>query len=1526
MYSRNKIVNRVFFFLLVLLLIVQTNAFIKLEPIENETIKLSSDKNYDFEIIIEDKNYQIGEEIFGWINFRINDIPVASKDTTIEIIKDQRTIQTIRTSKTTFKTEIQEPGFYTIKAETIYNNEVATSIQRLIINEKPIEEIKEIEIFETINETIIDIQIDKIKKITLDNKTANIIGNITIKDYAKNIYPLPIDIFIYKENSNLITHCPLTINENLTNFECQLKGQIELGKYIIETQSNLKTKNDIFSKQKSFDISIKQSKNLNITTNIISENKTSSEIIIPININKEQVSVSIKNIAPDNKTLINQYQLNNFIYSFVPKTTGNYKIEIEVYSNKEYSKKVLEINVTKDEKEFKIIPLENKDFYLTGELSFEVFLPKIKRNNQTNLTINIKSLEDNHEFGCTYSIEPHETNFTINCPSKNYLTLGNYEITGKINKIETKTFARLTIDEANLTIINQNIYQNRINKLNLELKDKDFNLEKTKIFGNIKSKNDEIIEQLNFEKIQDNLFSTDIFLSKEIYLIQLTIKDNKTTKIKEFTINPIQDEKDIKQGSARIDEDVIWTIQNYGQEIKIPLSAKEIKQLNNKGEIINTKLTTKIQNLTIEQLKELINETLNIKDELENEIRNRNLIIRLRDNIRNNKQKERLNELNLIVDKLEINVSNKDEIIATKTPIEKSEETSIIEYKTPGPTKKEKIITENKKQIIVESPIHYQNITTTTKIQETQKENIKLFWYINGTKTDVTNDKKVNPRFIDTNNNGFVDEIIWTTPHTSTQIFEIEIIIPQDLKIIDTKIIEDKLWLVQLNINSTNDYLTLEHKRGLFASDIQCTTIDNYKINQTEIDNVYQENQTTEIQYNLSKYNKNINSTQLINCQDITIVYTIQIPRIFNKSQTIIEYKQQKEIVYPNTNTNLIILPEYNIEHLEDTNISKVNITIKTELNKTPVKADVLEIILHTINNKTIIREITDITTDYIFTLDKTSNLYNKIEIIAEYNNTKNIKTILIKPNITNDFNYNENIEFFIDNILSAKVLYSNDEETNFSIEITPNKVTLTPIKNSLKPGLYQLIITHEDYTETIWFKFGLIAFNTHKPIYHSNETAKIEFVVLDNRGYIVNDAFIEFEITRPDGFKQIFTTDNFIKVNNKGIYHLNYYLEDIGKYTLHAKATTYDGTTQLTRHIHAVENYDFDILRESKITIDPNLENITTVFTFNSYLEETPDTFKFTEKIPLNFEIAEANGAKITTDNEFKYLTWEDVKITDKLNYTAKTPIKTPYLYQLGRSEIEYGGLFNKQTYIENQTKFLAIDPVAQGNAFIMWGWGDDSVRQVRYRTYNPRTNSFGSTQTDVPFANLANNNPYWVETKQHPFKTEVAVAWLTARQDAYAAIWNGTDWGNLIQLTTNTGTSYKAIDLAYEQNSGDLLVFYGDNTNIPKYRIWNGTGWSAQNSANNIGSTPRFIRAEAKPNINSNEIMLVTSDAASDINTQVWDGTSFSGVTELTATSFNDRHSFDVAYETFSNDAMVTYRIFTATELGEQDNLEED
>lgn len=146
---------------------------------------------------------------------------------------------------------------------------------------------------------------------------------------------------------------------------------------------------------------------------------------------------------------------------------------------------------------------------------------------------------------------------------------------------------------------------------------------------------------------------------------------------------------------------------------------------------------------------------------------------------------------------------------------------TFIKYTTPAPYLIEKSINSGTKRVTVESTasIHYYNVTAFTDVTEVQQEQIRLFWFDNGTRIDVTHDPLYNLTFTDTDVNGLIDNISWTVPRLSEQVFEVETY----LTIINVQSYPTPggNWTVNFNTTGTAD-LTITPVNGTdFGEDLE---------------------------------------------------------------------------------------------------------------------------------------------------------------------------------------------------------------------------------------------------------------------------------------------------------------------------------------------------------------------------------------------------------------------------------------------------------------------------------------------------------------------------------------------------------------------------------------------------------------------------------------------------------------------------------------------------------------------------------
>ncbi len=158
---------------------------------------------------------------------------------------------------------------------------------------------------------------------------------------------------------------------------------------------------------------------------------------------------------------------------------------------------------------------------------------------------------------------------------------------------------------------------------------------------------------------------------------------------------------------------------------------------------------------------------------------------------------------------------------------------------------------------------------------------------------------------------------------------------------------------------------------------------------------------------------------------------------------------------------------------------------------------------------------------------------------------------------------------------------------------------------------------------------------------------------------------------------------------------------------------------------------------------------------------------------------------------------------------------------------------------------------------------------------------------------------------------------AWATTTSFTYVANVSPAQWFQTedAQFDSNTlsgaetyGSDSARLTLAAQT---EALIGYGEGVvQTPRYRIWNGTAWSAELSAQNVGGTIQWVAV--KGGTTRDEYVMGTQDASNDVNVQVYNGTTdtWGNLQEVTTTvSGPTRRGFDVAYETTSGDAIVVY-----------------
>lgn len=103
--------------------------------------------------------------------------------------------------------------------------------------------------------------------------------------------------------------------------------------------------------------------------------------------------------------------------------------------------------------------------------------------------------------------------------------------------------------------------------------------------------------------------------------------------------------------------------------------------------------------------------------------------------------------------------------------------------------------------------------------------------------------------------------------------------------------------------------------------------------------------------------------------------------------------------------------------------------------------------------------------------------------------------------------------------------------------------------------------------------------------------------------------------------------------------------------------------------------------------------------------------------------------------------------------------------------------------------------------------------------------------------------------------------------------------------------------------------MMAYSKTTTVPFYRIWNGTAWSAEASAQAVTGNINFIVLKSART--RNEAALATMSTTGNINVQIWNGTSWGTPTLMAnvGAANSTTRSFDIAYEKSGDRLVVAY-----------------
>lgn len=285
--------------------------------------------------------------------------------------------------------------------------------------------------------------------------------------------------------------------------------------------------------------------------------------------------------------------------------------------------------------------------------------------------------------------------------------------------------------------------------------------------------------------------------------------------------------------------------------------------------------------------------------------------------------------------------------------------------------------------------------------------------------------------------------------------------------------------------------------------------------------------------------------------------------------------------------------------------------------------------------------------------------------------------------------------------VQKAEVLDSAGEaqkEITTLVDESAGSATITVMKpeRAFRPGKYQLKVEtlsadgKQILTTTQDFTWGVLAINVNKSIYSPGETAKLQFGVLDEKGYMVCEASLELKIKNEKlKIEEVLSSENGrIKVNREICeskeftlepdFEAEYEVGDWGTYEMTLTAETENGTHTIQDSLEVSNAIPFDVERTSVTRIFPKNE-YPVVFDIvanqdfkGQIIEEVPESFEIAEENQGNWEgLGEwKEFDEVKAGEKSKTLIWNvDIRKGKKikLGYAYDAPDESPQFWLLG-------------------------------------------------------------------------------------------------------------------------------------------------------------------------------------------------------------------------------------------------------------------
>lgn len=239
------------------------------------------------------------------------------------------------------------------------------------------------------------------------------------------------------------------------------------------------------------------------------------------------------------------------------------------------------------------------------------------------------------------------------------------------------------------------------------------------------------------------------------------------------------------------------------------------------------------------------------------------------------------------------------------------------------------------------------------------------------------------------------------------------------------------------------------------------------------------------------------------------------------------------------------------------------------------------------------------------------------------------------------------------------------------------------------------------------------------------------------------------------------------------------------------------------------------------------------------------------------------------------------------------------------------------------NLAPFEETRAAANEDGMMFYGLSGNTTPQIRF--YDAALGAFDSPASPT----VSGAQPVITRLKSSPTKNEYVAAYQDTSGNLRVMCYDGTNWTNewSVPVAASGTPTTQRFDIAYETNSGDVVVAYSRNTaatNALAYRAKSGAdgcGTANWDAAVNFPTTftittgtVQWVKAAADGRAGSDLSAWIWADSNRDLGGTIWSGTIFGNLKILETTlevvsAGQDVDSFDLAYESLSGDLMVAF-----------------